>query len=109
MEISLARFDANSNHGEFQFQGNQNTRSVHYSGAGYPDFTPYAKAQVRIKLTGNRGKDFVRANRAAGYSKTPEGYTWHHHQEAGLMELVPSDLHDAIRHTGGVATSSLLY
>ncbi|WP_084411402.1 HNH endonuclease [Paenibacillus glacialis] len=29
-----------------------------------------------------------------------EGYTWHHHQETGRMQLVEEDIHD-IRHTGG--------
>lgn len=35
----------------------------------------------------------------AGYK--PEGYTWHHHQETGKMQLVEYSKHDVSRHTGG--------
>ncbi|MCT4697576.1 HNH endonuclease [Tenacibaculum haliotis] len=35
----------------------------------------------------------------AGYK--PEGYTWHHHQQVGKMQLVESSVHDVSRHTGG--------
>ena len=32
---------------------------------------------------------------------TPEGYTWHHHQDAGYMQLVHSSIHKAYQHDGG--------
>lgn len=32
---------------------------------------------------------------------TPEGYTWHHNEEIGKMQLVDSDIHSQTRHTGG--------
>lgn len=32
---------------------------------------------------------------------TPEGYTWHHNEEPGKMQLVNSDIHSTTRHTGG--------
>ena len=35
--------------------------------------------------------------------ETPDGYTWHHHQDPGKMQLVRSDIHAATRHTGGYA------
>lgn len=31
----------------------------------------------------------------------PEGYTWHHHEEPGRMQLVSSDIHEKTGHTGG--------
>ena len=31
----------------------------------------------------------------------PEGYTWHHHEDLGRMQLVPSDIHEKTGHTGG--------
>lgn len=34
---------------------------------------------VIIKPTGNRVADYAAANKAAGYSSTAKGYTWHHH------------------------------
>lgn len=32
---------------------------------------------------------------------TPEGYTWHHNEEIGKMQLVDTDIHSQTRHTGG--------
>ncbi len=32
---------------------------------------------------------------------TPEGYTWHHNEEIGKMQLVDTDIHIQTRHTGG--------
>ena len=29
------------------------------------------------------------------------GYTWHHVEDGRTMILIPTDLHDAYRHTGG--------
>jgi len=41
---------------------------------------------------------------AAGYDRREEhpGYTWHHHQDRTTMQLIPTELHDAFRHSGGV-------
>lgn len=33
----------------------------------------------------------------------PDGYTWHHSEETGKMELVDSETHAVTRHTGGKA------
>lgn len=32
---------------------------------------------------------------------TPDGYTWHHNEERGKMQLVDSDVHAKTGHTGG--------
>ncbi|MDD2229523.1 MAG: HNH endonuclease [Candidatus Cloacimonetes bacterium] len=32
---------------------------------------------------------------------TPEGYTWHHNEEPGLMQLVKTEIHQKTAHTGG--------
>ncbi|MDE9590661.1 HNH endonuclease, partial [Xenorhabdus bovienii] len=29
---------------------------------------------------------------------------WHHHHDSGYMQLIPTDLHSKVKHTGGVAT-----
>ena len=34
---------------------------------------------------------------------TPDGYTWHHNEEKGKMQLVDSDTHTRTGHTGGKA------
>jgi hypothetical protein len=31
----------------------------------------------------------------------PHGYTWHHHQQPGRMQLVPFGVHAAVQHSGG--------
>ena len=31
----------------------------------------------------------------------PEGYTWHHHEEPGRMQLVDSEVHRRTPHVGG--------
>jgi filamentous hemagglutinin len=36
----------------------------------------------------------------AGREKIP-GFTWHHHQQFGRMQLIPSDAHQAVGHSGG--------
>jgi hypothetical protein len=77
---------------------------VKFNKDGFPDFSPYAKVRVKIDgLKGNTGSDFTAANRAVGLKETPKGYTWHHVEDGRTMMLVPTDLHQAVRHTGGAA------
>jgi hypothetical protein len=75
---------------------------VRFTRDGYPDFGPYSLHTVRFKkgFTGDRAKDNVIANREF---EAPDGYTWHHHQDGRTLQLVPTDMHEAIRHGGGVA------
>ena len=80
--------------------------SVRFTPDGFPDFSPYAVKTVKIQFTpGNRYADSRAANAAAGFVSTPSGYTWHHVEDGTSMLLVPADLHEFIRHTGGVATT----
>jgi hypothetical protein len=78
---------------------------VPFTKKGFPNFKNYlykgGKADVIIKPTGTRAGDFAAANRVAGYSVTPKGYTWHHHQTFGRMQLVERNIHRATGHTGG--------
>ncbi len=71
----------------------------------FPDFSKNlykdGKNDVIIKPTGNRELDFQAANEAAGYKTTPKGYTWHHHQTRGRMQLVETEVHAKTGHTGG--------
>jgi hypothetical protein len=80
---------------------------VNFNKEGYPDFSPYATDSVKIDMQGDRSDaingDFGKANAAAGYDSTPDGYTWHHHQDRETMQLVPTDLHKNIPHSGGVS------
>jgi hypothetical protein len=78
---------------------------VPFDSDGFPNFKEnlYKNGpnEVRIKPTGNRLGDFNAANNAAGYQSTPKGYTWHHHQTTGRMQLVESLTHMKTGHTGG--------
>jgi hypothetical protein len=54
---------------------------------GYPDFSKVVKVEVKIEPTGTRRGDSNAANKTAGFPKTPDNYTWHHHQDRGRMQL----------------------
>jgi hypothetical protein len=82
---------------------NKYPNGASFNGEGFIDLTPYAIKKVKIEITGDHPTDFRRANKVAGYKKTPKEMTWHHHEDTNTMLLVPKDLHDAVRHTGGVA------
>jgi len=58
---------------------------------------------VRIKLTGNYADDFATANAAAGFKNTPKGFTWHHNDDVGLMQLVETRVHGSFWHSGGMS------
>lgn len=77
---------------------------VPFDAQGFPDFSAWrhpSVPDVRINLTGSRSRDFTLANAAAGLKSTPAGYTWNHHQDCGLMQLVQTGVHMKTGHTGG--------
>ena len=77
---------------------------VNFTKEGFPDFSPYRSKSVQIQnLQGDAYYDFIKANQAAGYKTTPKGFTWHHVEDGSTMMLVPSDIHGAVRHTGGAS------
>jgi len=86
-------------------------QGLRFTEAGHPDFSPFAKTlpngkkSVEIEYTGSRQSDFAAANAAAGFKTTPPEYRWHHHEDGKTMILVPADLHDVVKHTGGVAAA----
>ena len=88
-----------------RYAGGAHPSGVAYTPEGFPDFTPYARSTVRVEgLTGtNYAADEAAANRAAGLSQTPKNYTWHHVEDCITMQLVPTAIHAATRHTGGAA------
>jgi hypothetical protein len=86
--------------------------SVEFDSKGFPRFEPYTHvdASGRIyrveldKITGD-DRDNDKANRIMGLKDTPKDLTWHHVEDAKTMVLIPTDLHDAVRHTGGRAVN----
>lgn len=76
---------------------------VRYDSKGFPDFSPYATKDVKIPDMTGEPKDFAQANEKAGITEKPAGFTWHHHQDGKTMQLVPTELHRNVRHTGGCA------
>ena len=84
--------------------GKKYPKGVNFSNEGFPKFESYSIKKVTINnLEGDAYYDFIKANEVAGYSSTPTGYTWHHVEDGKTMLLVPSDLHGAVRHTGGAS------
>ena len=83
---------------------NHPVTGIPFDADGYPDFSGVATKTVEIRQAGNYTTDFADANAAAGLAETPKGYTWHHHQNGTTMQLVPTSIHRATGHTGGVAS-----
>lgn len=91
--------------------------SVEFDVEGFPDFSPYAVATVNIGglhpsnsnsdiAAVSRTSDFDAADRLSGWSEPARRaahLTWHHVQDGRTLILVPTDLHEAISHHGGVA------
>jgi hypothetical protein len=87
-----------------KFAGQTHPSGVPFKPNGFPDFSAYAEAEVEVEgLTGNTKKDSALANKAAGFERTPKGYTWHHVEDGVTMQLVPRGIHSSVGHTGGAA------
>jgi hypothetical protein len=84
---------------------------VRFTRDGYPDFGPYVmrnkdgKAYKLVFENGFSGRraDAAAANAHFNLPKLPETHTWHHHQDGKTLLAVPKDMHDAVRHAGGIA------
>ena len=91
---------------------NHKTTGVPFDKDGFPDFKDHlynggkGLNDVKITPTGNRSGDFRAANEAAGFGRgnpQPSGFTWHHHQDYGRMQLVETKAHKRTGHTGGAS------
>ena len=70
-------------------------REVHFYQANRQLYTRIKKySKLSKKFTKNEIKEFKQGN-------TPKKYTWHHHQDKGLLQLVDSEIHAKVRHNGG--------
>jgi hypothetical protein len=75
---------------------------ISYDKLGFPVFDG---VKVNIGKFRSRLLDAIEANKAKGLRRTPDGYTWHHHQDGRTMQLVKSAEHSGTPHTGGHAIS----
>jgi HK97 family phage portal protein len=79
---------------------------IPFNGQGFPIYDSVATHTVRIPHTGT-ASDVRAANRAAGFSTTPHGMVWHHHQDGYTMQLVPEEVHRRTGHTGSRGIGNL--
>lgn len=82
---------------------------------GYPDFSKISKGEVKIDdFTDDRSSNFAQADEklAEKWDCSPEevekwrkenGYTWHECENCKTMQLVPSEVHGNIPHSGGIS------
>ncbi|HWO19688.1 MAG TPA: HNH endonuclease [Kofleriaceae bacterium] len=93
-----------------QLPAKYRSKGLRFTKEGYPDFSPHAKQlpngnnHVEIQLTGSRAADAAAATRKAGLTRDVEDYIWHHAEDGKTMYLVPKELHQAVRHTGGTSS-----
>jgi hypothetical protein len=93
-------------------------KGVRFTKDGYPDFSPYSVTggNVKIDMAGNYTTDFTEATKLARKNGVPEDilskigseYTWHHSEDMRTMQLVPRDIHRAVRHDGGISRMKVL-
>ena len=83
---------------------------IQFKDNGCPDFTPFAAKEVEADGLGeNRAEDTKRAYELAGVDEDDyPNHVWHHVEDGRTMQLVPSDLHSVIPHTGGVSVVNAL-
>ena len=97
---------------------------VKFDAKGFPKFKSYYTVKLKEKYyRDTRERHFHMANQIlfddlfsnrnlkAKFSKiqlqeisedkTPSGYTWHHHQDAGVLQLVDEEIHAKTYHIGG--------
>lgn len=102
---------------------NKSTK-VKFDSKGFPKFESYYTVKLRRKdFRKSRETHFNTANKKLynaissssrlrnkftkqdikkfSQGETPNKYTWHHHQDAGVLELVDSDIHSKTSHIGG--------
>ena len=75
---------------------------IQMSTYGFPIFDEHAIARVVIDDLKGDATDIDRANMLHHGTKDGiPGYTWHHLEDGKTLILIPTELHEAYRHTGG--------
>jgi HNH/ENDO VII superfamily nuclease len=77
-------------------------RAVTYNADGYPDFSRYSEATVRVDgLKGHYPSRRFASKQGCCLKSIPDGYTWRHVEDGGTMQLISTDIHAEFPHTGG--------
>ena len=99
-------------------------KPVDANGVSYPDFSEYAEEIVDFEypskaaraakkcLTGNRTSDNALGDNAVGISeeyRQTNSLTWNHNENMTTLELIPKDIHEAVRHDGGAKLLEALF
>lgn len=83
--------------------------------SGYPDFSPWAVFVCRFDDVAGTAADFTRADAilqrawnlpnvtATRRWRREHAYTWHHHEDARTLLLVPRAVHGGVAHAGGAS------
>ncbi|WP_176668681.1 HNH endonuclease [Variovorax sp. SG517] len=97
MKVSRVRFQRKNGHEEEQIHRRTDHRFSQAVGAFTSDSADFRAANNSAFGAGN----------AYGSSSkilmNGKEYTWHHSQYDGKLQLIPKDIHDAVKHTGGAA------
>lgn len=92
-------------------EGNPDFSEYTYKAKGADGSTVDGSVQIELSRTGDRNADFQAAREAMAEKlgkenfREPDGWTWHHKEDGTTMELVPSDLHNNVPHSGGVSVA----
>ena len=77
---------------------------IYMNKSGFPVFDKYSIARVVVDNLTGKGKDISLANKMFyGSGGKLGGYTWHHLEDGRTLILIPTELHEAYRHTGGAS------
>jgi hypothetical protein len=93
--------------------GEVRTYHVKIDEKGNPRFEPFIytykgkdgkerKADFPVTATRDRKADFAEADKLLGIPR-PDDYTWHHVEGGKRIILVPTEVHSAVGHHGGVS------
>src|SRR5690606_31478229 len=75
-----------------------------YDASDYVQFTQATKELAKeIELNSDLKRMFsrIQIEQIKNGRRKIKGYTWHHSEEPGIMELVDENIHELTRHTGG--------
>jgi hypothetical protein len=77
---------------------------------GFPDFSSISKGTVEISDFSDRrygvGGNFDQADLKLSINESyrhENGYTWHERADCKTMDLVPKEVHDNVKHNGGIS------